>query len=788
MERGGKPVLKRAAAKKASKLAAEQLGSSDDEFGAVTGAMKNQRPKRLPKPPRPSKSVSTISTKHKPASSAPHAPSSSQQSRPRALTQVSKIGPLPATALHSKKNVARSSVSADSDVEIVGFGFRSDPKPSCAAPSTLPHLRMPQTPSSKKRVLSHSGLSPGESLGSLSPLSSPEQLRGGISSQLDEPPSPVVEDWCLSDLGRLVWVRVDMSGDISERRYNSVWWPAQVIRTAPLRVLLFGKCPGSRAEGEDILVDNPSQLNVRSLANQFDVLQFNENNYGGASIGTRTSLFSPRKRQRVGDYDLHAQWEEARRLMLKEDARDNDGFPRFLSLMGREEGLFDSDPEEFTMELNQRVEEESWAPPPANFAYDIPGELILAKDKISSTQYWPAKIIEYVPPKHQKQRPRYKVLFFDHTVKDIPEDMFFTETQEGFATCKLGESEGNYGLDEEERDMDEAFEPVLIDEDEDALRADTPQPEIPPRIAFEALSIEEQFDYVKPVLVAVLQNRYEPARLRNEAFMCSAASRRSIVNGDQLSGNLTSYELEELDPLIRQWVRRRQMRQELGIIPPDTPSATGDSTEPPPPPPSTIGSEPDHIPFFDASSDDGATTDPLSEGSLPPSSFVSVVEDQDGQPAPSTPHPMRARNWSNHEQHSSAEHSTSPGEIASVTQEDHCSVTDGTDSRRPETSKNQPFARSFASLSEIDKITYCMTILMQEAKYQLLLWRHNLRHSLDLLPAPEEQRLHRLAEDKALESDWVHEIIRSRRAIEKTMLPTYQAKLKPMSRFRSGRD
>lgn len=142
-----------------------------------------------------------------------------------------------------------------------------------------------------------------------------------------------------------------------------------------------------------------------------------------------------------------------------------------------------------------------------------------------------------------------------------------------FMTLQLGESEGNYGLDEEERDTDdENIMLAPVEESEDALRETTPLPEIPPPTHFEALSIEEQFEYVKPILVAILKNNYTPVRSRHEAFMGSAASRQKVINSDHDSGKLKGYELDQLGPLIRQWVRRRQARQHLGVIPADTDS------------------------------------------------------------------------------------------------------------------------------------------------------------------------------------------------------------------------
>jgi len=353
--------------------------------------------------------------------------------------------------------------------------------------------------------------------------------------------------------------------------------------------------------------------------------------------------------------------------------------------------------------------------------------------------------------------------------------MFFTESQEGFGTCKLGESEGNFGLDEEEQDADEV-ELIPADEDEEQLRTSTPIPEIPPPKHFETLSIDEQFEYVKPILTAILQERYEPARARHDAFMRSAASRQHVVDQNHESGQLKGYELEQLGPLIRRWIRRRQARQQLGLIPSH---ALPDGDEEillshSPPPPSTIGSDDYVPPGAEIFSDDGAATDPLSEASMPPSSFESAV-DREELSAPRS------------SQLNAVELTTA------AIDEDLTARPDVTNAFNMDKTPQAPSdfrgpSKSFASLTEIDQLTYCSSILLQEAKYQLLLWRHGLRHSLELLSPAEEKKLHEQAKAKAGEMDWVHAIILSRRAAEKSMLPTYRGQAKPLTRLRSGRD
>ena len=66
---------------------------------------------------------------------------------------------------------------------------------------------------------------------------------------------------------------------------------------------------------------------------------------------------------------------------------------------------------------------------------------------------------------------------------------------------------------------------------------------------------------------------------------------------------------------------------------------------------------------------------------------------------------------------------------------------------------------------------YCNNVLLQEAVLQLLLWRTGQRTALGLLEPEEEARLHTRAMEEGEKTNWVHDIIRMRQAMEKTMLP-----------------
>ena len=73
---------------------------------------------------------------------------------------------------------------------------------------------------------------------------------------------------------------------------------------------------------------------------------------------------------------------------------------------------------------------------------------------------------------------------------------------------------------------------------------------------------------------------------------------------------------------------------------------------------------------------------------------------------------------------------------------------------------------------------YCNNILLQEAILQILLWRTGQRKALGLLEPQEEERLHARAMEEGEKTNWVHDILRLRQAVEKTMLPSAKSSSK----------
>lgn len=67
---------------------------------------------------------------------------------------------------------------------------------------------------------------------------------------------------------------------------------------------------------------------------------------------------------------------------------------------------------------------------------EIPGEGVLAKASATETQYWPARIDDYIHGTG-KQKGKYVVTWLDKTTQAIPRSWFYTSHEPGFVTCTV---------------------------------------------------------------------------------------------------------------------------------------------------------------------------------------------------------------------------------------------------------------------------------------------------------------------------------------------------------------
>jgi hypothetical protein len=83
-------------------------------------------------------------------------------------------------------------------------------------------------------------------------------------------------------------------------------------------------------------------------------------------------------------------------------------------------------------------EEALWEPPPADASFEIPGELVLGRERASkSSPYWPAKIKDYVPPTKRTEQGKYTVIWLDGSEQNIPRDWFYSTDEDGFTLCTV---------------------------------------------------------------------------------------------------------------------------------------------------------------------------------------------------------------------------------------------------------------------------------------------------------------------------------------------------------------
>lgn len=91
-------------------------------------------------------------------------------------------------------------------------------------------------------------------------------------------------------------------------------------------------------------------------------------------------------------------------------------------------------------ERNGEDEGHHWEPPPPPENLMIPGEPVLCRKSRSeghTVRYWPAKIMNYLPPKHRNEQAKYEVHFFDRETLKVSRDRFFTCFDEGFGSCTV---------------------------------------------------------------------------------------------------------------------------------------------------------------------------------------------------------------------------------------------------------------------------------------------------------------------------------------------------------------
>ncbi|KAG1782368.1 hypothetical protein EV702DRAFT_960970 [Suillus placidus] len=561
----------------------------------------------------------------------------------------------------------------------------------------------------------------------------------------------------------------------------------QVVQKQPLRVTLFGDLTLSR---EPSTIPSPSENNIQPIHNISGEKRFSRATFQVLSLTTSgSSNPSPPKKTKT---DTCEKWEAAVKAMEDADGLKRDGMPEMISAYTG--GTFSSEEDDVEdlrstkkAKASPRAEFEAptaraWSPPPPDPTLQIPGELVLAQAlRTRSNKYWPAQLIAYVPPTKPGGKERYRAKFLDEQEYNLTRDKFWTSEEEGFVMCDLGEFESA---------VQDTETPDSEDEPEDSKRSSSPKMTDPPpgADAFADLSMHAQLAYVKPVLNAILQGKYTPASKSHEAFMRGGAARSSLMKRAAVRGGLDPNEVKQSQKLIARWAlgegysRRANVKfkPKAEVAPPPEQDSTvclttlatngnglvdagigseiaatsdGAAREIPQPiPPSDIGNRVDDTEAMAVDKPDVGTTDETSATSdgaacdisqpIPPSDIGNQVDDTEAMAVdkPDT---------------RTTDETSATSDIAGY----H-------DISQPvPPNQHRPVgSQEYESLSTLDKLDYCVNILLPEAIQQLLLWRSGERTTAALLSHSEEERLHERGSAKAQETDWVFDLLRLREA------------------------
>ncbi|KAH9079304.1 hypothetical protein EDB83DRAFT_2310990 [Lactarius deliciosus] len=249
-------------------------------------------------------------------------------------------------------------------------------------------------------------------------------------------------------------------------------------------------------------------------------------------------------------------WRSAVDLAHEADANLNDGLPSNLSSykVGTVP-IHENDAEKSMSKVKestngQTIPSGRWSPPPCDPLLEVPGELVYSLEKKGRSQYWAARVEQYVPPTLPWVPPKYRVRFKDDTFRTVTRDMFFTSDEPEFYTCYLPISSWGIGRsDDEESEIDSGDEHVSWETVTVEHAMPPPNPD-----DFCELPIREQFAYIKPVIKAVLNETYLPARERHQAFMQGGPSRIRLLKTATGKGDLSAREVSQLGRVLQFWV------------------------------------------------------------------------------------------------------------------------------------------------------------------------------------------------------------------------------------------
>ncbi|KAJ7264951.1 hypothetical protein B0H12DRAFT_1101557 [Mycena haematopus] len=595
-----------------------------------------------------------------------------------------------------------------------------------------------------------------------------------------------------------VWVLVNFDGDVfrledEEDGEERIWWPAQIVPSVKpdLRVRLFGTLRTSSKAV--VAVETPHAENLKPIVDTSDEIRFTKPEYVVSSKHTP----SPAKRRKLDKADLKADLEAKWIAAVSQAVHDyqHDVMPSLEFLRSVRAIPSHALPartvsEDALSELSDAPRSERWSPPPPDTSLEIPGEKILARESKSSKFYWPAKILDYIQPSRPSESALYEIQWVDNKTAKIPRDFFYSLEEDGFGTCRLGP-------------VHSTVQEVVNDTDEPATpqrRGPSPEPLDPPpsEKEFCDLSVHEQFVYTKPVLQAILCDRYPPARVAHNLFISGrlSAQHQLLLAASLSRGLIDPRDVEDFQRCLLEWCLRDTARGVRVAEEPEQPedvgfgeatvetqnfAVAGEVDEAEKPKSTEACSEDPAAPLTAVDSTDG-NADPAMQERLcnPPS--PTPTTNHDGASSPVLPPPSSSFNSIITDVPMEVEEVDAPDEgslsldgAAPAPDVDTTAAGDAFDTASVLSEASdvssliaapkpppQVGCPEYEQLQPLRKMDYCLNVLLPELLIQISVWRAGKRTSVELLSEQEEAELHEFGEQERSKTDWVFDVNRMR--------------------------
>ncbi|KAJ6490697.1 hypothetical protein C8R47DRAFT_976944 [Mycena vitilis] len=526
------------------------------------------------------------------------------------------------------------------------------------------------------------------------------------------------------------------------------------------RVQLFGTVRASNVRASDVdTISVPRGGRILPFAVD-EKLRFPAPTYEPAAPKSDTA--SPKKRQKLDRADLEAKWATARTEAVHCYKQNEIPSVEFLNSVcdlppygGAPLEKLNSKPK---IPKLRAASPEPWTPPDSDDSLQIPGEQILAREKKTSKHYWPARILAYIPPPNSLKPPLYKVQWIDQTEGFVERANFYSMEEDGFGTCPLGVFES-------------AYEDVVNDTDEpDAPkkpRGPSPEPLDPPPSmeVFRELSVRDQFVYAKPVLQAILRDKYSPAREMHRAYIAGGVSQNSVVKNASLRGMMNPRDVEEFKDCLEEWCLRdaaKVVAQEQEAEQSEV-RVEENATEAPMSGDGVVGEEDESanresaevLIFPDAIDGAVAGEDLGIESSESTQALTNFDSDDSASPRTVQDEPMPSR------EDSGPGPDPDVGDVfdtASVLSE----ASDVSVLVSVQKAPRQSGCEAYEDLSTFEKHDYCLNVLLPELLIQISAWRAGKRISVALLSDDEEEEIHQFGVEELRQTDWVFDVSRLR--------------------------